>query len=95
MTLRFAEIWSERSAAGVEYIVVGAFAVGAHGNPRASAAMAGAPTWAVAVAYRATWARRDVPASTGEHMHQVEDARDLDARVPSGALDLCGEPGRW
>lgn len=32
----FAEILSELSAAGVEYIVVGAFAVAAHGNPRAT-----------------------------------------------------------
>lgn len=32
----FAEILSELSAAGVEFIVVGAFAVAAHGNPRAT-----------------------------------------------------------
>jgi hypothetical protein len=30
----FAEILSELSAAGVEFIVVGAFAVAAHGTPR-------------------------------------------------------------
>ncbi len=32
----FAEILFELSAAGAEYIVVGAFAVAAHGNPRAT-----------------------------------------------------------
>ena len=32
----FAEMLSERSAAGVEYLVVGAYAVAAHGNPRAT-----------------------------------------------------------
>ena len=32
----FAEMLSELSAAGVEFIVVGAFAVAAHGNPRAT-----------------------------------------------------------
>ncbi|MEO7730710.1 MAG: hypothetical protein ABIY55_07045 [Kofleriaceae bacterium] len=32
----FAEILSELSAAGADYIVVGAFAVAAHGNPRAT-----------------------------------------------------------
>ncbi|HEX7702713.1 MAG TPA: nucleotidyl transferase AbiEii/AbiGii toxin family protein [Kofleriaceae bacterium] len=32
----FAEILSALSAAGAEYIVVGAFAVAAHGNPRAT-----------------------------------------------------------
>jgi hypothetical protein len=32
----FAEMLSALSAAGVEYIVVGAFAVAAHGNPRAT-----------------------------------------------------------
>jgi hypothetical protein len=32
----FAEILSELTAAGVEFIVVGAFAVAAHGNPRAT-----------------------------------------------------------
>lgn len=36
MNPNFAEILSELSAAGVEYIVVGAFAVAAHGNPRAT-----------------------------------------------------------
>ena len=36
MNQHFAEILSELSAAGAEYIVVGAFAVGAHGNPRAT-----------------------------------------------------------
>lgn len=36
MNPHFAEILSELSAAGVEFIVVGAFAVGAHGNPRAT-----------------------------------------------------------
>jgi hypothetical protein len=36
MNQHFAEILSALSAAGVEYIVVGAFAVGAHGNPRAT-----------------------------------------------------------
>lgn len=36
MNPHFAEILSELSAAGVEYLVVGAFAVGAHGNPRAT-----------------------------------------------------------
>src|SRR3954451_13815266 len=32
----FAEILSELTAAGAEFIVVGAFAVAAHGNPRAT-----------------------------------------------------------
>jgi hypothetical protein len=32
----FAEMLSELSAAGVEYLVVGAFAVAAHGNPRST-----------------------------------------------------------
>lgn len=32
----FAEMLSELTAAGVEFIVVGAFAVAAHGNPRAT-----------------------------------------------------------
>jgi hypothetical protein len=32
----FAEMLSELSAAGVEFIVVGAFAMAAHGNPRAT-----------------------------------------------------------
>jgi hypothetical protein len=32
----FAEMLSELSAAGVEFIVVGAFAIAAHGNPRAT-----------------------------------------------------------
>ncbi len=32
----FAEILSELSAAGAEFIIVGAFAVAAHGNPRAT-----------------------------------------------------------
>lgn len=32
----FAEMLSELSAAGVEYLVVGAFAIAAHGNPRAT-----------------------------------------------------------
>jgi len=32
----FAEILSELSAAGAEYIIVGAFAVAAHGNPRST-----------------------------------------------------------
>ena len=32
----FAEILSELSAAGTEFIIVGAFAVAAHGNPRAT-----------------------------------------------------------
>jgi len=36
MNPNFAEILSELSAAGAEYIVVGAFAVAAHGNPRAT-----------------------------------------------------------
>ncbi|MBA3397060.1 MAG: hypothetical protein H0T89_30805 [Deltaproteobacteria bacterium] len=36
MNPHFSEILSELSAAGVEYIVVGAFAVAAHGNPRAT-----------------------------------------------------------
>jgi 2,4-dienoyl-CoA reductase-like NADH-dependent reductase (Old Yellow Enzyme family) len=32
----FAEILSELSAAGAEFIIVGAFAVAAHGNPRST-----------------------------------------------------------
>jgi hypothetical protein len=32
----FAEMLSELIAAGVEFIVVGAFAIAAHGNPRAT-----------------------------------------------------------
>lgn len=36
MNPEFAEILFELSAAGVEYIVVGAFAVAAHGNPRST-----------------------------------------------------------
>lgn len=36
MNQHFAEMLSELSAAGAEYIVVGAFAVAAHGNPRAT-----------------------------------------------------------
>jgi hypothetical protein len=32
----FAEILSELSAAGVEYLIVGAYALAAHGNPRAT-----------------------------------------------------------
>ena len=32
----FAEILSERTAAGADFIVVGAFAITAHGNPRAT-----------------------------------------------------------
>jgi hypothetical protein len=36
MNPNFAEILSALSAAGVEYMVVGAFSVAAHGNPRAT-----------------------------------------------------------
>jgi hypothetical protein len=36
MNPNFAEMLSELTAAGVEFIVVGAFAVAAHGNPRAT-----------------------------------------------------------
>ena len=36
MNPHFSEMLSELSAAGVEYLVVGAFAVAAHGNPRAT-----------------------------------------------------------
>ncbi|MEJ7599670.1 MAG: hypothetical protein WKG01_17315 [Kofleriaceae bacterium] len=36
MNRHFSEILSELSVAGVEYLVVGAFAVAAHGNPRAT-----------------------------------------------------------
>ncbi len=36
MNPHFSELLSELSAAGAEYIVVGAFAVAAHGNPRAT-----------------------------------------------------------
>src|SRR4051812_14523443 len=36
MNQHFVEILSELSAAGVDYLVVGAFAIGAHGNPRAT-----------------------------------------------------------
>ena len=32
----FAEMLSELSAAGAEYLIVGAFAIAAHGNPRAT-----------------------------------------------------------
>lgn len=32
----FSDILSERTAAGVEFMIVGAFAIAAHGNPRAT-----------------------------------------------------------
>jgi hypothetical protein len=47
----FAEILSELSAAGVEYLIVGAYAVAAHGNRRVDLAGPGADDctrpWAV------------------------------------------------